>query len=316
MRQHLLHRHATHHSVVPGRSSLLPTCRVGPCGITPTSLTWISLTIAYLVGTPAAGVASYPYTRQLERIASRSSSPSRPLPPHVSDVSSPIQIQFWYKHLQHHPDRQFAELILTGLSQGFRIGFNSQSRHRPTASNHISVIKHPDVVSAYIQDEVARGQVGHVGPQELSHLWQIHVSPLGAIPKKNSDSGKWRLIMDLYLTEGAKCQRRHSERRVHISLRIGRSGCHEVETARPRLPNGKDGHPKGIQKHSSRPKRSEATRLPMAVTGLCRQSSTIRSPLSSFNFLSHGWCTAVDNGTPGCILGDTLRGRLFDHWSP
>ena len=200
MRQHLLHRHAIHHSVVPGCSSLLPACRVGPCGITPTFLMWISLTMAFLVGTPAVGAESYPYTHQLERIASRTSSPGRPLPLHVSDVSSPIQIQFWYEHLQHHPDRQFAELILTGLSQGFHIRFNSQSRLRLTTSNHISAIEHPDVVSTYIQDEVARGQIGH--RSSLTCGRYVHVSPLGAIPKKKSDSGKWRLIMDLSSLRG------------------------------------------------------------------------------------------------------------------
>ena len=51
------------------------------------------------------------------------------------------------------------------------------------------------MVSAYIQDELSRGQIGHVGPQELIDQWQGHLSPLGAIPKKGN-TDKWRLIMD------------------------------------------------------------------------------------------------------------------------
>ena len=57
------------------------------------------------------------------------------------------------------------------------------------------------MVSAYIQDELSCGQIGHVGPQELTDQWQVHLSPLGAIPKKDN-TDKWRPIMDLSSPNG------------------------------------------------------------------------------------------------------------------
>jgi len=161
----------------------------------------MTMTATHLVGTSTPPATTYPYTHQLERMASRALKRDTCLPMLTSDIASPIQIQFWHEHLQHHPDKRFAQLILTGLEKGFHIGFNANSRLRAATFNHTSAREHPEVVSAYIQDELTRGQVGHVGPQELIDQWNIHLSPLGAIPKKGN-SGKWRLIMDLSSPKG------------------------------------------------------------------------------------------------------------------
>ena len=101
----------------------------------------------------------------------------------------------------HHPDRQFAHLILSGLEHGFPIGFDISSKLRPAKSNLISAREHPDVVSAYIQEELCRGHIGHVGSLETANQLNIQLSPLGAIPKKGKP-GKWRLIMDLSSPKG------------------------------------------------------------------------------------------------------------------
>ena len=110
-------------------------------------------------------------------------------------------ISFWQEHLKHHPDRQFAQLILAGLEKGFPLGFEASSRLEAATTNLISARAHPEVVSAYIQDELSRGQLGYVGPIQAAKRLNIQFNPLGAIPKKGKP-GKWRLIMDLSSPEG------------------------------------------------------------------------------------------------------------------
>jgi len=78
---------------------------------------------------------------------------------HTMDIVSPVETSFWREHLIHHPDCQFAELIMSGLEDGFPIGFDTTSKLRPAKSNLISAREHPDVASAYIQEELYRGHV-------------------------------------------------------------------------------------------------------------------------------------------------------------
>jgi len=144
----------------------------------------------------------YPYTQQLEKLAAKKLAPGPPLPCHATDIVSPVNISFWQDHLRHHPDQQFAQLILSGLREGFPIGFEATSHLKSATSNLISAREHTEVVSAYIQEEVLRGHIGHVGPRDTAKQLNIQLSPLGAIPKKNKPD-KWRLIMDLSSPRGS-----------------------------------------------------------------------------------------------------------------
>jgi len=100
------------------------------------------------------------------------------------NISSPVVILFWQEHLKHHPDCQFAQLILT--ANWFRGLVKAKT-------NMISAREHPEVISEYILDKLLQGQLGHIGLVELAKQLNIHLNLLGAIPKK----GKPCLIMDL-----------------------------------------------------------------------------------------------------------------------
>jgi len=110
------------------------------------------------------------------------------------NIVSSVLILFWQEHLVHHPDHQFSMLILSGLDSGFPIGFEATSKLRSANANLILARDRPQVVSQYIQDELARNQIGHVGSLETALSLGIQLSPLGAIPKKGK-SDKWQLIM-------------------------------------------------------------------------------------------------------------------------
>ena len=111
---------------------------------------------------------------------------------------TPLQVEAWEAGLAAHPDRQFAEYILRGLRQGFRIGFDRAKTLVAATSN--MAIPHEDVVQNYLEREVSLGRMHCVREAAKGQL-QVQISPLGMIPKKNKP-GKWRLIVDLSSPKG------------------------------------------------------------------------------------------------------------------
>ncbi len=120
--------------------------------------------------------------------------PSR-LPPSFSGVLTPLKWRDWNFCLLNHPDQRLATFVTAGIRDGFRLGFDYQSRPscRSASRNMSSAREHPLVISEYLAKECAEGRV--IGPLDPAVLPSVHVSPFGVRPKGNT--GKWRLILDL-----------------------------------------------------------------------------------------------------------------------
>ena len=97
--------------------------------------------------------------------------------------------------------QEFARIIVEGIRDGFRIGYDS-ARGFPTSSsrNMRSAGEHEEVVSAYISRERALGRV--LGPFPAPPYQNFCTRSFGVIPKRNQP-GKWRLVMDLSSPEGS-----------------------------------------------------------------------------------------------------------------
>ena len=80
-----------------------------------------------------------------------------------------------------------------GIIQGFRIGFNYTHQLSDAKYNLLSAEQNPQVVDEYLSEEIRKGQITEVKP-ENGPLTQA--SPIGVIPKKHKPD-KWRLIVDL-----------------------------------------------------------------------------------------------------------------------
>ena len=108
------------------------------------------------------------------------------------EVCTSLSLSAWAEELLSHLDRRFAEFILQGIQNGFRIGFDRRSWLQPASSN-LSV-DNPQIVSEYLLREVSLGRMWSIPVS----AWPkgLHISPLGLIPKKNKP-GKWCLIVDL-----------------------------------------------------------------------------------------------------------------------
>ena len=121
-----------------------------------------------------------------------------PLAP-VSKVS-PLQLDQFQLELRYHPDRYAVNYVISGIREGFRIGFVASSVSLKSASSNMrSSIEHPSVIDAYLQTEVSARRVA--GPFPSLPFSSLHISRFGVIPK-NNQPGKWRLILDLSSPEG------------------------------------------------------------------------------------------------------------------
>ena len=75
---------------------------------------------------------------------------------------SPIVVSALLLAMQHHPDQRLAGYILSGLINGFHIGFDHRFRLRCNGRNHPSTTEHPLIVQQHIEVERTRGSL--VGP--------------------------------------------------------------------------------------------------------------------------------------------------------
>ena len=61
--------------------------------------------------------------------------------------------------MQSHPDQVHAQYLLSGLRDGFRIGFDQKQALQSAPKNMCSAAEHPEVVLEYRAEEMATGRV-------------------------------------------------------------------------------------------------------------------------------------------------------------
>ena len=123
------------------------------------------------------------------------STPTVRVPPEASAISTPLIVDNWRKLLMDHSNRPLFKFFITGLTEGFHIGFKEQSKPlRLVKCNLSCALQHPDTVKNYLAEEIMLGRVA--GPFPISLAPQVHVSRFGVIPK-NHQPNKWRLIVNL-----------------------------------------------------------------------------------------------------------------------
>ena len=139
----------------------------------------------------------YAYTSQLLALEKCRPGQARQLPPCLLKITTPLKLDTWREELKFYPDQQFAEYILRGIENGFRIGFryDRQVLH-PCRHNMLSATQAPQVVSNYLEGELALNRIAELTPVQAQKLEGLQCSSFGVIPKKQKP-GKWRLIVDL-----------------------------------------------------------------------------------------------------------------------
>ena len=110
---------------------------------------------------------------------------------------TPVVVTTLLPTLRLHPD---AEYIWSGLLAGFRVGFSQRCPLQALYRNHPLASQHPEVVWEHIRSDLQQGSL--VGPLHPSLAAQVHTSPIGLVPKSQSD--KWRMIVDFFVLDGAR----------------------------------------------------------------------------------------------------------------
>ena len=111
--------------------------------------------------------------------------------------STPIDIDALEGELTTHPDQVFAATLVRNLREGFHIGY-AGPEFSSESPNLISAYEHPDIVSAYLDKEIAQGRIS--GPYPIPPFPNFRCNPLGVVPKKTP--GKWRSILHLSYPPG------------------------------------------------------------------------------------------------------------------
>ena len=108
----------------------------------------------------------------------------------------------WKEMLQSHPDVQFRDFVLAGISQGFRVGFDWSSPLSSASKNIPSASEHPQEVQEYIHKEVCKGNfIGPLPSSQLSNGQSLQINRIGVVPKGHTPD-RWRIITDLSFPHG------------------------------------------------------------------------------------------------------------------
>ena len=123
-------------------------------------------------------------------------------PPELQGIITPLSRDVWDFHLRSHPDRDFVQYLLSGIQNGFRIGFDyTQFSCGKGKRNMLSATKNATVVEDYLRKECALWQ----GARPIQEgLPERPRQPLWSHPEAPS-AGKVEIV-DLSDPSGGECQ--------------------------------------------------------------------------------------------------------------
>ena len=103
------------------------------------------------------------------------------VPSAAREVNTPLDVSNWETLLEDHPNRPLVDFLISGITEGFRIGFKEQSTPLKFAKRNLScAIQHPETVGNYLTEEVALSHIA--GPFQKLLIPQAHISSLGSSP--------------------------------------------------------------------------------------------------------------------------------------
>ena len=146
--------------------------------------------------TSPAQRAAYPYLQKLLALDVCRPSYGIRLPNVLAAINTPLIWQAWAQALQPHPDKDFADYIISGIRGGFRVGFRYGAREttKSCKRNMSSAYEHQKVVTDYLDEECCHSRIA--GPFPQPPVPHPQVNSFGVIPKRHQQN-KWWLILNL-----------------------------------------------------------------------------------------------------------------------
>ena len=82
------------------------------------------------------------------------------VPPVATVVTSPLDVSRWKEALSDHPNKPLTYFFLSGVTQGFHIGFKQQLHPLKSAKRNLCcALQHPYTVEKCLAEEIALGKV-------------------------------------------------------------------------------------------------------------------------------------------------------------
>ena len=127
--------------------------------------------------------AGYLYTPHLVALDQCKPEYSQDLPDVMRHIQTPLVWESWKAALSEHPNRNYTEYLLSGIKNGFRIGYSHTTcKCRAARGNMVSTLENPEVVDEYLTKELQEGRIADI--TDNAGLLPIQTSPLGVIPPK------------------------------------------------------------------------------------------------------------------------------------
>ena len=105
---------------------------------------------------------------------------------------TPIDAHKLWRELCFHPDQVKVDYVISGLTNGFRLGFDPSAVSLQSAAHNMpSASLQPSVIDQYLLTEREKGRVA--GPFLISPIPNLHVSRFGVKKKK-----KQRILAEAY----------------------------------------------------------------------------------------------------------------------
>ena len=146
----------------------------------------------------------YMYMSQLRTLASCIPHNLPSLPTRLAMINSPLVVDQWRALLSEHPDGEFKEFLLSGIVEGFCIGFNyTQSDCRSAKRNMLSAMQNPSVVSDYLSKE--RSLSSNWATRYRGSEHSERASESVRCHPKTAPAGEVEAYSGLVSSEGEKC---------------------------------------------------------------------------------------------------------------
>ena len=128
-------------------------------------------------------------------------------------LPTPISVHNLEAALSGHPDSHFVSELCNIFKHGVHIGYHGHRAPR-FSKNLPTAFANPDIVSSNLATEVSLGRMA--GPFDTPPFRNLQVSPIGLVPKKNSN--KFRTIFHLSYPKSGSTSINHSISKDEFSL--------------------------------------------------------------------------------------------------
>ena len=96
----------------------------------------------------------------------------------------PLSVSGWRHLLRGYPNQDIVHFFLSGISEGFRIGYNyKEFTCKSAQTNLFGALSHPEIVDQYLETKISLGRV--IGPFPPKGVPDVHLKQIWGNSKES-----------------------------------------------------------------------------------------------------------------------------------